>query len=120
MGKDESGFISVIRRLVSLMGILFTLWCLLIYIAYWFDRINNFIDLDLVGILTFGRLKVSDTEEECTFSIKALAKTDTRTVNHRAILFICLMGIAFGVLIISGGLYKVLSAFVNKVLSFVH
>lgn len=51
---------------------------------------------------------MSETEEECTFRAKNLGKGDRKTVNHRAILFICLIGVAFGVLIISGWFYVVL------------
>ena len=48
-----------------------------------------------------------------------LGKGGRRTVNHRAILFVCLCGIAFGVFIISGFYYEVLNAMVRFVLKVV-
>lgn len=116
--SQEGGFIYWARRIVSIFGIILIIWIILIYIAYWFDKLNNIVDFDLLLILTFGRLRVSDTEDDCTFSMKDMGKTGTRTVNHRAILLICIVGITFGVLVVSGVLYKVLSKLVNTVLNF--
>ena len=100
-----------------MFGILLMVWCVLIYLAYWFDRINNLFDFDLLVILTLGKLRISETEEDCTFSLASLTKeTGIRTVNHRAILGICITGIAFGVIVISGYLYRAISALVFKVL----
>ena len=79
-----------------LAGILFTIWMALIYCAYWFDRINNIFYIDTLGILTFGHLHMSDNEQESTFRVKDIGKD---------ILFICLAGTAFGVAIITGGIY---------------
>ena len=95
---------------------MFTIWVILIYLAYWFDRINNFVDLDLVGIFTLGKLRVSDTVDDFTFKVSALNLSGKKTENHRAILFLCITVILFGVLIISGSLYKLLQVFVLKVL----
>ena len=115
--KENEGFIHITRVIVSLFGILLLIWCVLIYLAYWFDRINNIFDLDLLVILTLGKLRISETEDDCTFSLASLTKeSGIRTVNHRAVLGICLTGIAFGVLVISGYLYKVISALIYTVL----
>ena len=114
--KNEDGWISLLRKLVMFIGIVFTVWIMLIYLAYWFDRLNNFFYLDLLSILTFGQLHMSDTEEECTFHIKDMGKGGTKTVNHRAILFICIVGVAFGTLLISGVFYGLIAKLVNTVL----
>lgn len=105
--NEDSGLIGWLRRIIMIMGIIFIIWVTLIYCAYWFDRVNPFY-IDALGILTLGHLHMSETEEECTFRAKNLGKGDRKTVNHRAILFICLIGVAFGVLIISGWFYVVL------------
>lgn len=112
---ENTGLIKIVRIITMFVGIIFTLWVILIYIAYWFDRINNFVDIDLVGILTLGKLRVSDTEEECTFKVSTLNHSEKKTVNHRAMVFICLTGVLFGVLIISGTFYKFLQVFVLKI-----
>ena len=113
---SDSGAIHYLRIFVMFMGIILIVWSVLIYLAYWFDRVNNFFDLDLLGILTMGKLHMSDTEEECTFKVKDLGKTEKKTVNHRAICAICLTGIFFGALIISGVLYKILQFLVYTIL----
>ena len=115
-GNHEDGIIAKLRIFTMFMGIALIVWSVLIYFSYWFDRINNFFDLDLLGILTMGKLHMSDTEEECTFKVKDLGKTEKKTVNHRAICAICLTGIFFGALIISGVLYKILQFLVYTIL----
>lgn len=110
---SDSSIIHYLRIFTMFMGIILIVWSVLVYLAYWFDRINNFFDLDLLGILTFGRLHMSDTEEKCTFKVKDLGKTEKKTVNHRAICFVCLSGICFGVLIVSDMLYKILYTLIH-------
>lgn len=115
-GNHEDGIIAKLRIFTMFMGIALIVWSVMIYLSYWFDRINNFFDLDLLGILTIGKLHMSDTEEKCTFKVKDLGKTEKKTVNHRAICAICLTGIFFGALIISGVLYKILQFLVYTIL----
>lgn len=117
--KDESEGILITggRYAVLIFGILFEVWMLFIYLAYWFDRINNFVDIDLLKIVTFGRLVISPTEEECTFSMKELAKGQTRTINHRHILYVCIVGLAFGTLIVSGKVFDVVNNIVTYALN---
>lgn len=112
---SDSGAIHYLRIFVMFMGIILIVWSVFIYLAYWFDRINNFIDLDFLGILTFNKLHISDTEEECTFHLKTLGKTEKKTVNHRAVCIVSITGICFGTLIVSGTLYKILNIFTNLV-----
>jgi len=107
--KATNGAIAVIRKVVQLVGILFIIWVIFIYLSYWFDRINNFFYIDLLGVLTLGFLHMSDTEESCTFKLRDLGKGDRRTVNHIAILEICGLGIFFGVFIITGAYYRVIA-----------
>lgn len=113
---EQGGFIRFARILVQIFGIMFTVWMVFLYLAYWFDRVNNFFYIDTLGILSFGYLHMSDTEEECTFHLKDLGKDNRKTVNHRAILFIVLIGIAFGVFIISGFYYEVLNSLFRLIL----
>lgn len=114
--ENEDYFIKYLRIFVMLLGIIFLVWMLLIYLSYWFDRINNFLDIDLLPIVTLGRLRVSPEEGECTFASK-VSKGEVKTVNHRTIVMICLTGILFSVFIITGKLYEVLSYLVRKILS---
>lgn len=112
--NEDNGVIGLLRRIVMLLGIAIIVWMSLIYLAYWFDRINV-IYLDVLGVVTLGHLHMSETEEECTFRIKDLGKEGRKTVNHRAIAGICLVGIAFGVLIVSGWYYVALQKIVHLI-----
>ena len=118
--KRENGFIAKLRVLTMIIGIFFILWVILIYIAYWFDKINSLWDLDLLGKLTFNALHVSETEEECTFKFNDFSSTKRKTVNHKAILCICVIGIVFGLLIFTGEFYRLISNLVNYVLRVLH
>lgn len=108
------------RWLTILFGIIFNVWMLLIYISYWFDRLNNFFDYSLLNIVTFGRLLISPDESECTFSLTSLGKGEKRTVNHRKILEVVIIGLAFGTMIVSGVFFRILSLVVNKILEILY
>lgn len=114
---EEVGLIRGLRIATVILGILITIWSILIYVAYWFDRSNNIIDLNLVGKLTFGKLRVCDDENESTFSARTLGSHTETTINHRNAIFISVLGIIFGVLVISGVLYKFILGVVNFVLT---
>lgn len=116
--KGDTWLIKSGRFLVMLCGIAFTVWMIFIYLFYWLDRVNNFVDIDFLPIATFNRLRVSDTEQECTFSVKDLAKGTQRTINHKHMIGVCLVGIAFGVTLISGYAFTVINALVTRALHF--
>lgn len=105
------------RFLCLLFGIFFEIWMMLLYLSYWFDRINNFIEFEMLKIVSFGRLTISPDESECTFRVKDVGAGEVRTVNHRTILIICITGLFFGTFVVSGGLFKVLNKFVTGVLN---
>ena len=100
--KSESLPARILRWFAMLFAIVLMSWSLLFYLAYWFDRVNNLIQVDMLRLITFGKLTVSPTEEECTFSVRELAKGECRTVNNRKALEIVALCLAFGFLIISG------------------
>lgn len=107
INNREEGFISILRWIISFVGIVLTLWALFVYLAFWFDHINSFFYIDLLHILTFGKLHICPPGEKPTFSMGKDVKD--RTVNHAQILFICITALLFGALLISGTFYKVVS-----------
>lgn len=118
--EEENKVVKVMRKIVMFMGIILTVWSILLYCAYWLDRFNNFIDIDFVALLTFNKLRISDDEAECTFKMgKALSK-GTKTVNHVSILEICILSIAFAVLMITGVLFKLIVMLVFKIDEILH
>lgn len=110
----EYGFIAWMRIIVMWVGIIFTIYIFLLYLAYWFDKLNSIIDLDVLSILTFGRLHVAIDDKEANFSLGK--KQDRMTVNHKDMLFICITGLIFGTLLITGTFYKLVAGFVNFIL----
>lgn len=118
--NSESFLIKGGRWLTILFGIIFNVWMLLIYISYWFDRLNNFFDYSMLNLVTFGKLSISPDENECTFSLTSLGKGDKRTVNHRKVVEIVVIGLAFGTLIVSGVFFQILGGVVNKILEILY
>ena len=115
--KKEYGFIAWLRIIVMWVGIIFTIYIFLLYLAYWFDKLNSIIDLDVLSIMTFGRLHVAIDDKEANFSLGK--KQDRMTVNHKDMLFICITGLIFGTLLITGVFYKIVSNFVNMILRWI-
>lgn len=114
--ENEDSIIKYLRIFVMLAGILFLVWIVLIYLSYWLDRINNFVDIDLLPMITGGRLRVAPEEFECTFDPKSFVKGQAQTVNHKVIIIICSIGLFFSVLVISGQFYTMLNYLVRKML----
>lgn len=110
----EYGFIAWMRIIVMWVGIIFTIYIFLLYLAYWFDKLNSIIDLDVLSILTFGRLHVAIDDKEANFSLGK--KQDRMTVSHKDMIFICLTGLIFCTLLITGTFYKIVANFVNFIL----
>lgn len=115
--KREYGFIAWMRIIVMWLGIIFTIYIFLLYLAYWFDKLNSIIDLDVLSIMTFGRLHVAIDDKEANFSLGK--KQDRMTVNHKDMLFICITGLIFGTLLITGVFYKIVTNFVNMILRWI-
>lgn len=116
--ENNDVLLKFIRVIVIFLGICFIVWVVLIYLCYWMDRINNFVDIDFLPIVTGGRLRVSPEEFECTFNPKDfIGKKEPQTVNHRTTLMICGIGLFFGVLVISGRLYDLINFLVRKLLN---
>lgn len=112
----ESIIMGLARKTLMLFGILLEIWSLLVYLAYWFDRLNNIIPISLLSILTFGKLRIADDVTEATYSIKDNShKTSIKTVNHRAVLFIVVLGLSLGTLIVTGYIYVIIHWLVLKV-----
>ena len=111
MNKKENGFIAFLRIVVMFLGIILTIYSLFIYLAYWFDKLNSLIDIDVLSIITFGRLHVAIDEKEANYSLSH-RNGDHVTVSHKDILFICITGLIFGTLLITGTFYKWVSILV--------
>lgn len=109
--REHKGIATLINYVLTVIGVLLIIWGAIFYMAYWFDMINPFVDLDLVSRLSFGRFTAShELDGSCTWSLtkhKEGMGTRQQTINSKVALFISVCAIAIGVLIISGGLYRV-------------
>lgn len=97
---------SMIRQVIALLGILIVIYSALLYIAYQFDCINNIVEWEMLRTITFGHLVISPDQNESTY--KSTTIRGQKTVVHKDIIFICILGITFGVLILSGKLFVLL------------
>lgn len=113
----QGGVLYWIRVIIMWMGIALIIWAVLLYVGFWFDRANNFIDISFVTILTLGKLTTSDTDEEYTYGDKD--SKGIKTINSRILTKICILSILVGVLIVSGTLYSLIAKLVNIVTSFI-
>lgn len=89
-----------IRSGVMFFGIIMMIYSLLLFIAYQFDRVNNFLEISLLGMLTFNRLSVSP-DERSTFS-NSSESARTRYLTFKDICYVSLIGIGLGILLVSG------------------
>lgn len=109
--KEHKGIATWINYILTVIGVLLIIWGSVFYMAYWFDMINPFVDLDLVSRLSLGRFTVShELDGSCTWSLTKHTEgrgTRQQTINSKVALFISVCAIAIGVLIISGGLYRI-------------
>ena len=116
---ENHGVFHIFRWLFMVMAILMMIWSVLLYCAYWMDKVNPFcLPFSFVSFLTMGKLETAPTEEECNFTTRGLFKekdTKSKFINHKYMLFVCLSMIFFSVLILTGTLYKIILSVIGFV-----
>ena len=115
----DTVLVTWMRRIVMWLGILFSIWMIFLYLAYWFDRVNIFFEFSLLELVSLGRLRVSPEEDNCTWQFSELIKnksTAPMTVNNRAMIEIMIIGFIFSGLVISGVLFKIVGGIVIWIL----
>lgn len=85
------------------VGILVILYAVLLYLASVFDRVNSFLDINAVSLLTMGRLRLSDESHVS----KEMRKKGylTKSSLYKRILVILIVGI----LLTSGVVFRVIA-----------
>lgn len=99
--QKETG-VTWLRTLIAFFGILVTIYSLLIYLAYWLDRVNNIIPVYLLPILTFNHLCISP-DDTSSFNPEV---EGTKAVIHKDVIKIVFIGCTLGVLLMTGQAYK--------------
>lgn len=110
-------YLKVVRIVIQLIGVLMLLWSILLYAGYWLDTTNNLIDINIVGILTLGKL-MSGIEEDSNYNqpVESGKNTKVKIVSHKNIMLICGVTILFAVLILTGTLYNLLTSLIYTIL----
>lgn len=112
-------YLKVIRIVVQIIGVLMLIWAILLYLGYQFDKINNLVDIQIVSILTLGKLQSGDNETSTYGKSTEMEKNGkVKVVSHRNILLICFVVILFAVLILTGALYNLLTFLIYTILDF--
>lgn len=112
-------YLKVIRIVIQLIGVLMLIWAILLYLGYQFDKINNLVDIQIVSILTLGKLQSGDNETSTYGKNTEMEKNGkVKVVSHRNILLICFVVILFAVLILTGALYNLLTLLIYTILDF--
>lgn len=110
---SELGYVNYLRLFVLLLGMVLCIYGALLYLGYWFDRLNTLIQLEMLSVLTFGRLHAVNDDGDSNW---ALDKSGIKRVTHGQIIFISLLSMGFGTLLMTGTFYRVVTAFVNLVM----
>ncbi len=104
----EANLIDIVRVGVVCIGIILIFYAVLITISAVFDKANNFIDINLVGIVTFGLLKYSDDPD---------VKGKKGFVTFNRMVFVSGMLLLIGGSLISGGVLPVALNVISSVVS---
>lgn len=99
-----------IRGSILFVGILITLYSILLFLAYVFDSINNFLDFDALSVLTFGKLQKAPDPDSSTFTPE---NPKTRLVTLKDIIGVTISGVLIGVLLISGKIFVLVTNLIN-------
>ena len=108
---DENGTVIIpkIRVAFMLFGILLVVYMIVMYLCYWFDKMNNILELSMLRLVTFGKLSVGDDEYN-------LVDKDTKQnfVDTKQMTIICIGGLIIGILILSGKIFELLAFIMTK------
>lgn len=91
--EKYSSYIDIVRVIVVFIGLCLVLLGVFLIVALIFDKANNFIEISLVNIVTFGLLKYSDEKN---------TKRDSGYASATKIIIIVAVVMTIGLLLISG------------------
>lgn len=109
--NNQAKVLSYERALIMLLGIVLCIYGLLLYLAFHFDSVNNFVDIELLSILSFGRFIVAPDGRSSTWRSGARPQA----IIHRDALIMFVLVEAVGVLITSGKIFSVISKVIHTV-----
>lgn len=111
INNEKTTVVSWLRTLIAFFGILVTIYSIFIYLAYWLDRVNNIIPIEVLPTITFGNLSISP-DETSTFNPSTEGR---KVVTHRDIMTIVVIGCTLGVLLMTGQVYNIIGFTWDKI-----
>lgn len=105
-GLDTLSMASAItkgRVAVCFVGVLLIFYSIFLVLATVFDKTNQFIDISMVSVLTFGRLVYSDDE---------VSKGHEGYIQTSKIVKVCIITLIVGLFLVSGGIFLYMSKFI--------
>ena len=99
---DKLSFFDVAKTVISVVGFLLIIYALLLVMAYIFDKVNSFISVSLVSLLTLGHLKVTSEIEYAELDGEMKSKKGYIKAGKLIVIVIVLM--LLGGLMVSGQL----------------
>ena len=101
-------------RLVSLTGILLMLYNFALILALIYDKVNTFIDLSLVKLLTFGKWVLVESPDDLPIGHEDMPK-GTKFLTAKAIVTRCVLIMVISIFIINGRVYSLVLQAINFV-----
>lgn len=98
------------RTIVVFFGLLLLIYSLLLLLAMLFDKLNNIIDISLVGVLTFGLIKFSDDKE-----IGEESEEKGNFINTRKMVIVIIVIAFVGGVLVAGGVVPFIMKSVYKI-----
>lgn len=89
-----------LRVAVVFTGLCLIFYCVLLFMGTIFDRVNQFVEISIIGILTLGKL---------TYTDEAYAKGSSGYVTGARMSKLIIVTLIFGLFLVSGGIFSVLS-----------
>lgn len=97
---EELSYFDIAKTIISFIGLLLLVYALLLLIAYIFDRVNSFLNISLVSLLTLGHMKVVQPDDYSELDSEAKKKKGYITFVKLLIIIITLL--VLGSLMLSG------------------
>lgn len=109
--KHEEATHRYVRAAFMFVGILIMIYSVILFIAYQFDKVNNFVEIQLLGVLTFNRLAVSPDDKQSNYA--NVDSNGTKYLKLKDICIVSVVGISIGVLLVSGKVFLLVMNLIN-------
>lgn len=110
---DNLSIFSIMKSIISFIGLLLIVYAILLMLAYLFDRVNSFIDVSMVSLLTLGNIKLIQKEDMQLIGVDK--EKERGYVTTRKLFFIIGLLIFLGAMMMSGVLSYLIYLVMSKI-----